>query len=223
MLSPPITLSRPFVEELLDAGTATVAPFDAASVPVVDGSAREAIAECETVYRLELAGDVPAFHAGAAEWGLVQFYRFAQLLVSRDTPAEVVSGVVGLRFAEEITPSIVYSADLFFRLVPDLFRRANEAAPGDPLVEALKAWAAAWPLSSVRIPLERPPSLAPISADAALWRLYVDRVTAGHASDRWADSGVAAQLRTDLGAFSDLAPSVLSALDRLSTAARPSA
>ncbi len=214
VLAPPITLSRAFVEELLDEGSATVAPFDVGAAPILDAAGREIIAEREAMHRLDLAGDVPAFDATAAEWALIQFYRFAQLLLSRDTAQEAITAVVGARFGEVMTPSIIYAADLFFRLVPDLFRRAREAAPDDPFVAALEQWASEWPLSSVRIPLQRPPDCDVVAGSAALWRLYVDRVIAGHAGDRWADPRVAAQIKADLGAFPDLAPAISSALGR---------
>jgi len=205
-----------------------VAPFVDGSSPWLDDSARAALLEWDASARLDLAGDVPAIDWPAAEWATVQFYGACQLLVGRDVPALVVHRVLEHPCPAARGPATDFSVDLIFRFLPELYVRARQLAPADALVTALEAWSDTWTLSSVGIPLKPAagnPAIDSFAGSAPLWRLYLDRVAARHAADRWRDSRVAAQLRADLGAFPELAPAIASALalSLPSTAAAPSA
>lgn len=206
------TIPNSFIEELLENGVAVVGPYAAETTLHLEEPTRAALADWEVASRAGLGGEAPAYDAIAGEWALCQFYRFAQLLICRDIPPEAISATVAAEYPGEMTAAVIYSADLLLQFVPGIYRRANETAPADSLIATLKTWAMRWPLSSVGIPLDRLPVLGPIAETPALWRLYADRVAAAQAADRWADPAVALQLRADLGAFSDLAPSVARAL-----------
>jgi hypothetical protein len=208
---PPLVLPRDFIDALLAAGEVSVEVF--ADVPLeLEGAARAAVQEWDATARWELSGTVPAFEAEAATWALAQFYRACQFLVGRDVPAEVVTRTLARPCPAARGPAADFAVDLIFRFLPDLFEHARRLAPGDALVVELGRLARDWPLSSVGVPLDEPPSLESFAPNAALWRLYVDRVTAKRARDRWRDARVAAQLRTDLGAFPELDPALASAL-----------
>ncbi len=199
-------------------------PFVAGDTLVMDELAREALAEWDVAARLELAGDVPPLQWPAVTWATMQFYRACQFLLSRDASAETVMKTLAQPCPLPAAPDVVFSVDLIFRFLPELAQRANQLAPGDPLVIELQKWAHAWPLSSVGIALDpaaRGPALEPLLEAPPLWRLYLDRIAARHATDRWREPRVAAALRADLGAYPELAPALASALDRPPPPATP--
>lgn len=168
------------------------------------------------------AENPPPLDLHAAAWAANQFYRACQFLVVRDAPPEKVMLDLGSPCPSPRGPAVDFSVDLIFRHLPDLYDRARRLAPNDPLVTALLAWARTWALSSPGVKLEEPPPLETFAASPGLWRLYVDRVAARMAEDRWPDPRVAAQLRTDLGAHEELASAIAGALDRLAKPSAPS-
>lgn len=204
---------RDFIVGLTTEGEVRVWAF-AKDAPPFNDAAAEAMRGWDEAARLELAGDVPALDLAAAGWAVGQFYRACQLLVCRDVSAEVVTEVLGAPCPGARGPAMMFSVDLVFRFLPDLYDRARRLAPGDALVTALGAWARDWPLSSPGVALETPPPLEGLAECPALWRLHLDRVAARHAEDRWRDPSVAAQLRADLGAFSELNVPLAEALRR---------
>lgn len=200
-----------FIQSLLGEGEVTVTPFTGAPLEIAP-DVLDALREWEAAARWELSGDVPSLDPTALRWAAIQFYRACQLLVCRDVPPEVIFRTLEDPCPAPRGPAADFSVDLLFRFLPGLADLARRMAPVDTLVQALEGVARAWPLSSVGIRLEKLPGLETFSGCPALWRLYVDRVTAKHAEDRWRDAAVAAQLRADLGVFPELAPAAAAAV-----------
>jgi hypothetical protein len=203
----------------LTTGTEVVVQARETGEPVCDGATLKALLAWHGQAREELGegAEELEFDAAAAGWALGQFYRAAQLLVCRDVTAEEAVRMLGVTGPATRGAAADFSVDLVFRFLPELYERARRLAPEDALVGELEKWARAWPLSSVGVALAETPPLETFWENAALRRLYVDRVTERRAEDRWRDARVAVQVRADLGAWPELAPGVAEALRRAET------
>jgi hypothetical protein len=78
-------------------------------------------------------------------------------------------------------------------------RLARSDAENDPLLNYLRQWAAAWPLSSVGMPDIAPSSIEPIVSHPCLMRIYRDRVLARNDRSRRGDPRVEEDVRQALG------------------------
>lgn len=168
-----------FLRSLIESGHVSVHAFsmDAAERPTDDGTA--CLLELDRRERLEFPGEAPALSLPAAQWGAAILYRACQLLVCRDVPAAETTNALAAACPQERSPEVHYSVDLVLRYLPDLLGAARRLAAGDPLVEALRRIARAWPLSSVGIPDLKPADLAEIGTllgHRGLRQLYVDRI-----------------------------------------------
>lgn len=172
------------------------------------GEALALLVERDQVARQELAMDPPPFSALTALWAARLLYRFCQFTVCRDVSAEQIAAEVRVPVPEPRSPAVDWSADLTLRHLPKLFQLARHFSPADPLVEHLKALAAAWPLSSVGLPGVEPASLESFVSHRALRRLYADRIVAADDRGRLGHPAVDDLLRADVGIHRDLAPGI---------------
>ena len=174
----------------------------------------EELAAADAARRDELGPRAPALETSAARWAAEILYRACQFLVCRDVAGEVVRQTLAVPCPGPRTPSVDYSVDLFFSVLPDLYELACQLAPADALVDGLKVLARDWPLSSVGVPLESGAPAAAFLSEPVLLRLYTDRVTARHAHDRLAEPRVRARLRADAGVFPELLPFAATAYEQ---------
>jgi hypothetical protein len=174
-----------FLDALWEEGRVRVArPADLTNEERAE--AAERLAAMEKLVRTDAPADPPAFDPAAAIWAAEMLYRACQLAVFREYGAENVAAAFAEPCPSRPAPGAHYSVDLTFRFLPDLHRLTRQAAPGDPLVAQIAAWAAAWPLSSVGIAdvkvLDEP--LAVVLSHTSLRQQYIDRMFARRAADR---------------------------------------
>jgi hypothetical protein len=154
--------------------------------PQERAEAAERLASMEKLVRADAPGEPPTFDPAAAIWAAEMLYRACQLAVFREYGAENVAAAFAEPCPSTAAPGAHYSVDLTFRFLPDLHRLTRQAAPGDPLVAQIAAWAAAWPLSSVGIAnvkvLDEP--LAAVLSHTSLRQQYIDRIFARRAAER---------------------------------------
>lgn len=154
----------------------------------------------------DLGGPELPFDEDAARQAAVVLFRAAWCYLHRDTPAAEVAKLLQPPPPETLTAAAQFSADLTLRHLPALHRIALALAPGDPLLAALRALAAACPLSS---PGFSPDENFPPSADPLAWarlqehpglrQLFLDRVAA-HADRAWMEiPDIAAAIAHALG------------------------
>jgi hypothetical protein len=125
---------------------------------------------------LDMPAPVPDFSEEAALWAATYFYHAVHLVVMRDAGEEIIEEQLQ-SFQGDINASVIYSVDLTFRSLPNLFELAKGLAPADVLVKKLQETAAQWPLSSVGVEIE--PSLtdhALILTNKSLKTRYIDRI-----------------------------------------------
>jgi hypothetical protein len=195
-------------------GAVTVPPFGGAeNPPAVCPACEETLRRMDAGARQCLGENAPAFDMAAASWAAVQFFQACQFLLCRDVSADVVRQMLARPCPSPHGASADYSVDIIFRFLPDLFELSQRLAPRDALVDALKAWACEWPLSSVGIPRATPGQPAPRApggfADSpALGRLYADRVAACSDMERMDDPRIRDILRADIGMHGDLHPEI---------------
>lgn len=187
----------------------------------IDADAFLVLQEWDAVIRQDLAGNVPPMDRDVTAWAAQQFFKACQCLVDRDVGEESMRAALGEICPVPRGPRTDYSVDLIFRFLPDLAVIAHRIAPEDGLNRVFENWAHVWPLSSVGIKSVSPVSISSSSPDsffqnAALRRLYLDRITAAVAKDRLSDPEVRRWLEADLGAYPYLAPLVRDALNQAS-------
>jgi len=96
--------------------------------------------------RLHVRGVPPAFDLDAATWAAQTLLEAARFLVHR----QLDEATMRRALAETGPPpsaAAAWSVHLTFRFIPDIIRRAEAAASGDPLVELLRECEAAWAFS----------------------------------------------------------------------------
>ncbi|WZO96100.1 hypothetical protein EP7_003082 [Isosphaeraceae bacterium EP7] len=168
-----------FLAGLLSEG---VAVFESPPVPARGTSARavELLAGAYDAYRLDLAGPtIPFDPEVACEAGeLVRQACWA--MVSRGDRVADLAGRLAMS-GPPVRPSDHASADLLFRFLPRLYRRARSTSPVDPFVGLIADLLRRWPLSGVLAGLDEPP-LAPIDLGGhpGLLLLYAERLVVQH-------------------------------------------
>jgi len=220
-----------FLSSLLESGRVLVT--GRRELPEDDLRAGDAVLSTfETSYRLEMPGEPPPLDPKAARWAGVLFFRACQFAVYRDVPAQIIEEELSGRCPLRASPSVSYSVDLVFRLLPDLARFARSAAEDDPLVGHLKRLGREWPLSSVgmpdlvgtggspvpaggqasRLPLRQSIDIGGFVDDSCLLTLYVDRILAARDVSRLVDPCVRDGVRRAIGLHAELSPTLLDAL-----------
>lgn len=200
-----------FILNLAADGRAVVSAQDDPGPPH-DEAVLAALSAVETRARQELVGEPPPFSGPAALWAARLFYQACRCAVCRNLDAAYVNDVFATPGPGERSPSTDWSADLLFRHLPELFGFARHLSNADPLVQALKHLATAWPMSSVGLPSLSGFNLDSFIEHPGLRRLYADRIVAAGDLSRLEDPRVADLLRADLGLHRDLAPLVASRL-----------
>jgi hypothetical protein len=124
---------------------------------------------------LEMPLTAPAYSDKAAVWAAAYLYKAIHLAINRDAEAVMIRELLS-PFPEPITPSVIYSADLMLRHLPQLLHLAKGLAPADILVEELKHTAGYWPFSSVGIELDTTTNEEILFSHPSLKYAYIDRI-----------------------------------------------
>jgi len=198
-----------FLKSLGEEGRAVVSIGPLAEA---DPAATDALQQIDEQRRQELALSLPAFAPAAALWGARLFYQLCRFVVCRDFGEGQIATAVSESCPEPRCPATDWSVDLTLRHLPKLFPLANQLSNADPLIGQLKTVAASWPLSSVGIALLEPVTIESFAPDAALRRLYADRIIATADHTRLGEAWVDDLLRADLGAHHELAPQIAAKL-----------
>ena len=193
-----------FLHHLLMTGHVTLAsrpaPFEPADLPAAEALLRDHYADDLR----ELPGAAPAFDAAAAGWAAAFLYHTVQLALVRELDETVVQAQLA-DFTGEITPAVIYSADLCLRYLPDLLRLARGLAPGDALVARLRATAVRWPFSFVGAEegavADVAEAEAPMLAHPALRQEYIDRIIRMQDRARAAQPHLAPLVHAALGQY----------------------
>ena len=129
------------------------------------------------LHRLDVAGPPIAFDPASALAAGELTWRAGWFLVNRSDSAQEM----GRRLREPrppITAGEHLSADVCFRFLPQVQRRARAIAPGDGLADFLADLLRAWPLSGVLSDLaEGPEDVGELGGHPGLWMLYAERLS----------------------------------------------
>lgn len=125
--------------------------------------------------KMKMPYQAPEFEPGIAIWGATFLYHTMQLSLLRDEDEATVRQYLKVSTATQ-TPSVIYSADLMLRYLPQLLRMTKGLAPNDILVKCLMETATQWPFSSIGIALTETPHLDPILEHPSLRGAYIDRI-----------------------------------------------
>ncbi len=128
------------------------------------------------VHRLDVAGPPIPFEPTAA-LAAAELVRLASwFLLNRSETVEMMERCLAMPRPPR-TASEHLSADLTFRFLPQIQRRARAIAPGDGLASFLADVLRAWPLSGVLSDIEEgPKDVGDLGAHPGLWMLYAERL-----------------------------------------------
>ena len=195
------------VQDMLGSGRLQV-PRDPAPPQDLAGAVRE----LDRLARPDLPFEPPLLVPAVGEWALLVVYRACQALVHRYVEPDAVRSALAVPCPVPPSPAACYSADLAFRVLPDLIGLARGVARDDPLVEGLEALARAWPLSSVGVSGLGDIDVQAFIGDPCLRRLYADRIIERADASRSDHPLVRDAVREALGAFPALAPRLAAAV-----------
>lgn len=167
----------PFIEGLFREGSVLVegqmASFEEADLH----QAGELLKQVYSQQVLEMPLTAPSFDAAPATWAAQYLYHAVQLIMIRDLDEEAIREHLKT-FDGTKSSETIFSVDLVFRYLPDLFKLAKGLAPDDPLVKQLKTEALKWPFSSVGIDLTEEINESTILGHPSLRYAYMDRIIA---------------------------------------------
>lgn len=139
---------------------------------------------------LDLAGPPPPFSERVAIRAAGFVRSICWSLVDRSEPAEELARRVRLDVRPE-RPEDHLAADLTFRYLPAILRRAHAIDSADPLVEIVTEVLREWPLSGVLAGLDDGPTQTPDFGDqSGIALLYAERF-ASRPRSAWRPSGLA--------------------------------
>lgn len=215
---------RAFLRQLFENGRV--------SVPLA-GQPFEAAIECEAEVlafdrsaRLEMPAGLPDFDVHVAMWAAERLAEICRLVIARGAGTDEFAPAFAVPCPAQPSPATDYSADLFLRHLPSLWTFTGRLSPGDPLLAEVVRFASAWPLSSVGMKMDAPPDAARVTAfaeNAALLRVYADRVLACGDESRLNVPAVERAVRDALGAHHELCPPIARALAARDSACTPPA
>lgn len=128
------------------------------------------------VHRLDVAGPPIGFDARAALVAAELVRKASWFLVNRSEPAQEMQRSLAMP-RPPLTAGEHLSADVSFRFLPQVHRRARSIAPDDHLASFLADVLRAWPLSGVLSDLsEGPKDVGELGRHPGLWMLYAERL-----------------------------------------------
>lgn len=142
---------------------------------------------------LEMPGTPPSFDEEAALWAAIFLYRAMQFTLLRSEEATTVQNTLAA-YTGDITPEIMYSADLCLRYLPPMLGLAQGLAPEDVLVTCIQTVATQFPLSAVGIRL---PGDNTIPGHPSLRAAYTDRIITLRDTQRYQQDGIVKALVTE--------------------------
>lgn len=135
-------------------------------------------------YRLDIAGRAIEFDAGTAIEASLLVIRASWALFHHDLPGAEISRWVSMSH-RPTTPSHHLTADLVFRFLPQIRKRALAQSAPSPLAGRLEGILRQWPLSGVLADLEAGPDTPPeLCGHSGLMLLYAER-WAQHRNPTW--------------------------------------
>lgn len=165
-----------FVRGLAYEGRVVVGIPEEGSGLDLDGEIRDLDARL----RAHAAGVPPPLDLAVARWAAAVLERACYYLKDRRSPPGQVSETLAGEPPGEVDARAMWSADLFFRCLPDLRGMAVRLPEGDALVLGLAALARRWPLSlggaeGTVLESGEPVAQAVIDGHPCLRRLQADR------------------------------------------------
>ncbi len=152
--------------------------------------------------KLEMPANPPDFDPQAALWAAQYFYHATQLTLLRELGEDEIKKYL-IPFAGEKNATSIYSVDLLFRYIPNLFNLAEGLSPEDVLVKYLNEIILKWPFSSVGILLKEEANISTILSHPSLRLTYIDRIIAQKDKKRTTNKEVFSLLNEALGNHQD--------------------
>jgi hypothetical protein len=174
-----------FLQSLLYEGRVV---FHQRPIPAASAGAVAVLERAYAAYRLEVAGALIPFDAAVAVAAAELVRQASWALVNHDARPEQLEQLLTMSLAPTL-PAHHLSADLLFRFLPQIRRRARAFDPADVLPVLLEKVLRRWPLSGVLAALDEGPG-APLDLGGhpGLRLLYAERLAA-HEATAWIPEG----------------------------------
>ena len=118
----------------------------------------------------------PVFNADAAMWAAKTVYYASQLFLYRENKTEELSNILP-RFLNTITASVILSADICLRFLPNVLRNLKNVDADDAIVPILEDHLLAFHYSGIGYDLDKEKlAFNIIFSDDCLKQLYIDRI-----------------------------------------------
>ncbi len=157
--------------------------------PADEAAIRE-LGRAFAIRRLEVAGPLVAFDPAVALAAGELVRRACWALVNRGERPEDLARALRMPL-DPITPGHHLSADVVFRFLPQVHRRARGIDPSDSLAVGLAELLRRWPLSGVLADLDDGPKSPPdLGGHPGLMLLYAERLSR-HDRPAWHPAGAA--------------------------------
>lgn len=195
-----------FAQRLLHDGNAAVPTLPTILAPAAEDLRQATVVLCdaEGVLRAAAPATPPPLNAAAALWALRVFGWAGYTALDRHQERTTLPDELSVSRPDATRLENHWSVDVVFRFLPELCRRAQRIAPEDDLHATLQAIAAAWPMSTVGMPVEwSAESLQRVMSDRSLSRILVDRVAVRADKRLAANETVQTMLRDDAGAYAE--------------------
>jgi hypothetical protein len=187
-----MTTTAGFLHQLLHEGRVLLREAPEGSIAddsEAEGLLRQAFAD----YRLTIAGPPVAFDLATATAAADFIHRACWYLVSREEARQEMEKKVTIPPAPTSAAHHL-SADLVFRYLPQVHRRAQAVVPDDRLVDLLAAALRRWPLSGVGSDVADAPLTPPrFDGHHGLMLLYAERL-ARNPKPAWFPEGAALEV-----------------------------
>jgi hypothetical protein len=191
-----VNLSR-FVLDLLTHGKVILVPE---IIPFSEEDKQETNFLLQSFYRFDVRSmplEAPDFHEDAALWAAQYLCRALQFVMVRNHEAELIQ--LELKpYTGKMDADVVYSADLVFRHLPEVFRLAKGISPNDVLVKNLLETAKQFSFSAVGMEIL---DGNPIPENRSLAIEYADRVIAARDRKLAAEPQCNLQVQAALGGY----------------------
>lgn len=220
-----------FLQQLLETGRCKV-PYGQLELCAATeiSQANQLLTEFEAGYRNSLPFSPSGFIAADATVAAVNLYYACQFILKREIEEAKMVQVFAseaCQFSQTgVSEESIYSTDLVFRFLPDLFRLARTKSSKDALLIHLRRWGQRWPLSSIGIgdklfleDHDQKLDLTVIEHSEFLTRLYLDRVLQRQDESRISEPWVRQRLQAELGLYPNLAGKIGQVLNEQTAAA----
>ena len=203
-----------FLLELSEAGEVTVDRKLEISAEELDACI-PILKSLEKSARLNAPSGLPKFNEKTASTALKIFYNICQMMVNRDFSENLINNTFNQleELPDPASLETVWSVDVVFRYLPDIFRMSTKLSKGDPLCDKIVDLAKRFPFSTPGIKIDDCVDAYLVENDA-LKIIYMNRIIESEAVDRLVNADTKLAIEEKLGNQQQLCQNLMEKSER---------